>query len=121
MCFQVSHLRTHWRLSRFSPGPQVIGKSRGGWNTKLHLVAANDVRALGFRLSPGRNGDGSEGREPIGESGRPSDGCAFVMDMARDDETRGLACLPGFKPVVPPYPQPLKPWRPNKDLHRKRN
>ncbi len=22
-------------------GPQAIGKSRGGWNTKIHLVAAN--------------------------------------------------------------------------------
>src|ERR1039457_5469346 len=22
-------------------GPQTIGKSRGGWNTKVHLVAAN--------------------------------------------------------------------------------
>jgi hypothetical protein len=22
-------------------GPQAIGKSSGGWNTKIHLVAAN--------------------------------------------------------------------------------
>lgn len=53
-----------------------------------------------------------QGRELIGELGCPSDGCAPVMDMAYEgDETRGLASLPGVKPVVPPNPQRLKPWR----------
>ncbi|MEQ1771808.1 MAG: IS5 family transposase [Devosia sp.] len=103
-------------------GPQAIGKSRGGWNTKIHLVAADDVRAIGFRLSPGQNGDGPEGRELIGELGCPSDGCALAMDMAYEgDETRGLATLLGFKPVVPPNPQRLKPWRLDKKLYRERN
>jgi transposase len=44
------------------------------------------------------------------------------MDMAYEgDETRGLACLLGFKPVVPPNPQRLKPWRLDKKLYRERN
>ena len=34
-------------------GLQAIGKSRGGWNTKIHLVAADDRRAVTFALSPG--------------------------------------------------------------------
>ena len=38
-------------------GPQAIGKSRGGWNTKIHLVAANDRIALTFALSPGQAHD----------------------------------------------------------------
>jgi transposase len=44
------------------------------------------------------------------------------MDMAYEgDETRGLASLLGFKPVVPPHPRRRKPWRLNKPLYRQRN
>ena len=38
-------------------GPQAIGKSRGGWTTKLHLAAANERTALRFSLSPGQAHD----------------------------------------------------------------
>ena len=31
--------------------PQAIGKSRGGWTTKIHLVAANARTAITFALS----------------------------------------------------------------------
>ena len=34
--------------------PQAIGKSRGGWTTKIHLVAAHARTAIAFCLSPGR-------------------------------------------------------------------
>jgi transposase len=44
------------------------------------------------------------------------------MDMAYEgDETRGLACLLGFKPVVPPHPHRRKPWKLAKSLYRQRN
>ena len=44
------------------------------------------------------------------------------MDMAYEgDETRGLASLLGFTPVVPPHPQRLKPWKLNKAAYRQRN
>ena len=44
------------------------------------------------------------------------------MDMAYEgDETRGLAALLGFKPVVPPHPRRRKPWKLNKALYRQRN
>lgn len=44
------------------------------------------------------------------------------MDMAYEgDETRGLASLLGFRPVVPPHPQRLKPWRLNHAAYRQRN
>ena len=45
--------RRHGRANK--NGPQAIGKSRGGWNTKIHLVAANDRIALTFALSPGQD------------------------------------------------------------------
>jgi transposase len=44
------------------------------------------------------------------------------MDMAYEgDETRGLASLLGFRPVVPPNPQRLKPWKLDKKAYRERN
>ncbi len=44
------------------------------------------------------------------------------MDMAYEgDETRGLACLLGFRPVVPPNPQRLQPWKLDKKVYRQRN
>src|SRR6267378_2296481 len=44
-------------------GPQAIGKSRGGWNTKIHLVAADARTAVAFSLSPGQAHDAPEGRK----------------------------------------------------------
>ena len=43
-------------------GPQAIGKSRGGWSTKVHMVAASARSAIRFSLSPGQAGDAPEGR-----------------------------------------------------------
>ena len=34
-------------------GKQAIGKSRGGWNTKLHVVSANDKVIVEIHLSGG--------------------------------------------------------------------
>lgn len=58
----------------------------------------------------------------IGQLGCPADGCALVMDRAYEgDETRGLASLLGFKPVVPPNPLRRHPWKLNRRLYRQRN
>ena len=44
------------------------------------------------------------------------------MDMAYEgNETRGLAHLLGFRPVVPPNPLRRRPWRFNRRLYRQRN
>src|SRR5271157_3781578 len=44
--------RRHRRIKK--NGPQAIGKSRGGWTTKIHMVAANARTAITFALSPGQ-------------------------------------------------------------------
>ena len=40
-----------------------IGKSRGGWTTKIHMVAADARTAITFSLSPGQAHDAPEGRK----------------------------------------------------------
>src|SRR3984885_11702930 len=53
--FGESAPRWNWGFKK--NGPQAIGKSRGGWNTKIHLVAANARTAIIFCLSPGEAHD----------------------------------------------------------------
>ena len=71
-------------------GPQAIGKSRGGWNTKIHLVAADARTAITFALSPGHAHDAPEGRELLRDLGamdagdRGGIGC-IVLDVVLAD------------------------------------
>ena len=43
--------------ARKKNGPQAIGKSRGGWTTKIHLIAADARTAVTFPLAPGQAHD----------------------------------------------------------------
>ena len=74
---------SRWDGSSKKGGPQSIGKSRGGWTTKIHLVAAGPDCPLIFHLSPGNAHDGPEGRkliERLRELLAP--GCKLLMDKA---------------------------------------
>ena len=103
-------------------GPQSIGKSRGGWNTKIHMVAADARTAVAFTLSPGNAHDAPEGRKLLKKLEEPSDRPALVMDRAyEDDETRQLALDRGFTPVVPPKSNRVAPWEYDKELYKRRN
>jgi hypothetical protein len=63
-------------------GSQAIGKSRGGWNTKAHLIAANDRFALTFGLSGGNAHDAPEGRALLKAWRKPIMDVPLVMDRA---------------------------------------
>ncbi len=81
-------------------GPQAIGKSRGGWTTKIHMVAANARTAITFALSPGQASDAVEGRTLLGGIGPLPAPLHLIMDRAyEDNETRQLALDFGFIPV----------------------
>jgi transposase len=103
-------------------GPQASGKSRGGWTSKIHLVAADARCAIGFSLSPGQAGDAPEGRARLSSRLKLPSGCPLIMDRAYEgNETRQLALDLGFILVVPPNPNRCKPWRYNKALYTRRN
>ena len=79
-------------------GPQAIGKSRGGWTTKIHLVAGNARTAITFALSPGNAHDAPEGRELLRNPG-PMPGLPLLMDRAYEgNETRQLVPEMGMLP-----------------------
>ena len=44
-------------------------ESRGGWTTKIHMVAADARTAMTFSLSPGQAHDAPEGRKLLNRLG----------------------------------------------------
>ncbi len=109
-------------------GPQAIGRSRGGWTTKIHLVAADERTAVAGALSPGQAGDGPQGRQllrrlgPLADHDRLPDDLALVMDRAYEgDETRDLAAALGYQVVVPPRANRREPWDYDRELYKRRN
>ncbi|MBI1891408.1 MAG: IS5 family transposase [Burkholderiales bacterium] len=103
-------------------GPQAIGKSRGGWTTKIHLVAADARTAITFALSPGQASDAVEGRELLGGIGPLPAPLYLILDQAYEDNTTlQLALDFGYLPVIPPRHNRRQPWLYDKAMYRKRN
>ena len=101
--------RGNWRFKK--NGPQAVGKSRGGWNTKIHLLAADDRTVIAFSLSPGNEHDAPHGRTLLQELGPMPEGLPLLIDRAFEgDETRQLVLDLGMIPVVPPKCNCLHPW-----------
>ncbi len=92
--------RRHGRFEK--RGPQSVERTRGGWNTKLHMVAASDRDGVMFALSAGNCGDAPEGRSLLRQLGPIDRPVYLLMDRAYEgDETRVLATELGYIPVVP--------------------
>lgn len=71
-------------------GPHAIGPSRGGWTTKIHLVAADARTDLAFALSPGPAHDAPEGRKLLQRVGRMPRPVHLLIDRAyQGDATTG--------------------------------
>ena len=59
-------------------GEHAIGKSRDGWNTKLHVVSADDKVIVEMHLSGGDKHDAPEGRISIATVGKYFEGIRHV-------------------------------------------
>ena len=118
----IGESTSRWDGSIKKNGPQAIGKSRGGWNTKIHLVAANARTALVFCLSPGQEHDAPAGRQLLLELGPLPVEVPLVMDRAYEgQQTRQLALELNMIPVVPPKVNRRNPWDYDRELYKKRN
>ena len=103
-------------------GKQAIGKTKGGWNTKVHMICADDRNPVIFTLLPGQNGDAPEGRALLEKLGKIKKKKYLLMDKAYEGyETRNLAETLNFIPVVPPKSNRKVPWLFDKILYKKRN
>ncbi|MCH8247804.1 MAG: IS5 family transposase [Bacteroidetes bacterium] len=103
-------------------GPQSIGKSRGGWTTKIHMVAADARTAITFSLSPGQAHDAPEGERLLRALKPVESNVYMIMDRAYEgDQTRQLVLELGFTPVVPPKQNRIAPWEYDRVMYRRRN
>ena len=110
-------------------GPQAIGRSRGGMNTKIHMIAASARSAVIFALSPGQDHDAPHGRDllkKLGPQKRKQEGEQLELFLVADrayegNETRQLAVALGYTPVIPPKSNRRHPWEYNRPIYRRRN
>ena len=108
--------------ARKTNGPQSIGKSRGGWTTKIHMVSASGRQAMIFRLSGGQANDAPEGRALPESWADPVAGAPLAMDRACEgDETRQLVRDLGMTPVVPPKANRKAEWEYDRETYKMRN
>ena len=108
--------------ARKTNGPQSIGKSRGGWYAKIHMVSANGRQAMIFRLSGGQAHDAPEGRALPESWADPVAGAPPAMDRACEgDETRQLVRDIGMTPVVPPKANRKVKWEYDRKTYKLRN
>ena len=108
--------------ARKTSGPQSIGKSRGGWNTKIHMVSASDRRAVIFFLSDDRAHDAPEGRALLESWADPVANAPLAMDRACEgDGIRRLVAEMGMTPVVPPKANRKVKWDYDRETCKLRN
>ncbi|CAK0762902.1 transposase [Gammaproteobacteria bacterium] len=106
-----------------SSGPQSIGKTCGGWTTKIHMLAVDDKKSLDFSLSCGQAHDAPEGRKLLEQLNTEKlEGIPVIMDRAyEDNKTRKLVSDLEMEPVVPPKKNRTKKWKYDKKMYKKRN
>ena len=113
---------SRWLWGSEKSGPQAIGKNRGGWTYKIHMVALSCQEALAWSLTLGQMGDGPEGRNLIEAIG-PQDSDVYLLMYSTygGDDTRAFALQRNLIPGVPPNPQRKQPWPLDKPRYRQRN
>ena len=115
-----SHVRSHVSAVGGAGGPaaQALGRSRGGYGTKLHVLVDTAGRLLRVRLTPGPAGDSPQA-EPLLEGLRPGH---VLADRAYDsDPLRSFIVAQGGEPVIPGRRNRKVPIQHDRVLYRERN
>ena len=101
---------------------QALGRSRGGWGTKIHAATIDENCAVALHLTPGEAHDGRQ-FESLYES-LDADNVleSAALDKGYDaDRIRERLELDGIEPVIPPISTRSKKLHYDKDLYRERN
>jgi hypothetical protein len=93
-------------------GMHSIGKTRGGWNTKIHVVSADDKGVIALKISSGRGHASRSGKELLKDKGAVGiKKMPLLMYRAYEgDEMRKLSRELNYEPIMPPKsnrPPPL--------------
>ena len=100
-----------------------MGRSRGGFSTKVHLACTDERTAVAVVLTPGQAGD-APAFEALWEQARPRVGTVdeVVADRAYDsDAIRDGLLDDGVMPQIPNHPNRTEPWSLLRESYRERN
>ena len=99
----------------------MMGRSRGGNTTKIHVLSANEKTPVALLLSAGNSHDAPIGRKLLGDYGKVG-GITLIADRAYEgDETRTLAENLGYDLCIPPKSNRIDVWDYDKELYKQRN
>ena len=111
---------TRWHR-RAGCGPQAIGKSRGGWTTKIHMVAADARTAITFSLSPGHNHDAPEGWNCYDVEAGTFHSVHDHGPGVRGGRNTAIGVGAGVYAGMPPKQGRVNPWQYDRVMYRRRN
>lgn len=113
-------IRAHHHAAGMNGGPddQDLGRSRGGFGTKIHLAVDSLGNPVSIHLSPGQDGDCPHAKALLGDH-QPD---AVLGDKAYDsdplvEEIEGR----GAEAVIPPKKNRIAPRVYDKVLYKERN
>ena len=104
-------------------GPdQALGRSRGGWGTKIHAATIDENCSAALHLTPGEAHDGRQ-FESLYESLDPDNVLeSAALDKGYDaDRIRERLAADGIEPVIPPISTRSKKLPYDEALYRQRN
>ena len=103
-------------------GDQALGRSRGGWGTKIHAATLDENCAVALHLSAGHAHDGRQ-FEALYESLGPDHVLEFAaLDKGYDaDRIRERLAWDGIEAVIPPISTRSQKLPYDKELYRGRN
>jgi transposase len=110
------------RRTQKNGGDQALGRSRGGFSTKIHAATINENCAVALHLTAGHAHDGRQ-FECLYESIDPDNVLeSAALDKGYDaDRIRERLAFDGIAPVIPPMSsRSMKPFY-DKELYRERN
>jgi transposase len=113
-------IRAHQHAAGAHGGPEkeALGRSRGGFSTKIHVAANQAGKPCRFILTPGQQADISQG-EALISGFNPEN---VITDKGYDsDKFVGTIEGTGAVPVIPPRANRKEPRDFDKDLYKDRN
>lgn len=113
-------IRAHPHAAGMNTGAddQALGRSRGGFGTKLHLAVDALGNPVTLHLSPGQDADVSHAEALLGDH-RPE---AVLGDKGYDsDALVNTITERGATAVIPPKKNRVEPREYDKDLYKERN
>src|SRR3954468_9405030 len=101
---------------------QALGRSRGGYSTKIHAATIDENCAVALHLTPGQAHDGRQ-FESLYESLDPDNVLeSAALDKGYDaDRIRERLALDGIEAVIPPISTRCQKLTYDKELYRGRN